>query len=327
MQDDLVIPSGSLFYVPVGSNLLGRVVDCLGNPIDGEEKIAYEEFNYIEAKAPGIITRKSVHEAMQTGILCIDSAISKYLANSARKYRFLQTIEEVEISGVKAKVASHRDHPGLSTLPAQADHTIDVSQIEPCRMLSECLRYKLTGVVFYENKFYVARDFNAGQRIPMLIYVNGLMYDFESLNTINAGDIVNIEIFLKDEIGQLSRSNGTNGIIVINTKPLPKGSKETLSADEFKKLFPESFVVTYKPKGYAVEREFYVPKYSADPAALNFSDLRSTVYWNPKLMTNDKGQAVVEFFNADGRGSYKAILEGTDAKGNIARTVFRYTVK
>jgi F-type H+-transporting ATPase subunit alpha len=76
MQDDLVIPSGSLFYVPVGSNLLGRVVDCLGNPIDGEEKITYEEFNYIEAKAPGIITRKSVHEAMQTGILCIDSAIS-----------------------------------------------------------------------------------------------------------------------------------------------------------------------------------------------------------------------------------------------------------
>jgi len=76
MQDDLVIPSGSLFYVPVGSNLLGRVVDCLGNPIDGEEKISYEEFNYIEAKAPGIITRKSVHEAMQTGILCIDSAIS-----------------------------------------------------------------------------------------------------------------------------------------------------------------------------------------------------------------------------------------------------------
>lgn len=76
MQDDLVIPSGSLFYVPVGSNLLGRVVDCLGNPIDGGEKIVYEEFNYIEAKAPGIITRKSVHEAMQTGILCIDSAIS-----------------------------------------------------------------------------------------------------------------------------------------------------------------------------------------------------------------------------------------------------------
>jgi F-type H+-transporting ATPase subunit alpha len=76
IQDDLVTPTGTLFYVPVGENLLGRVVDCLGNPMDGEDKIVYEEFNYLEAKAPGIITRKSVHEAMQTGILCIDSAIS-----------------------------------------------------------------------------------------------------------------------------------------------------------------------------------------------------------------------------------------------------------
>lgn len=76
VQDDLATPTGTLFYVPVGESLLGRIVDCLGKPIDSDEKIAYEEFNYIEAKAPGIITRKSVHESMQTGILCIDSTIS-----------------------------------------------------------------------------------------------------------------------------------------------------------------------------------------------------------------------------------------------------------
>jgi len=76
VQGDLVTSTGSLLYVPVGSNLLGRVVDSLGVPIDGLEAINYDEFAYIEAKAPGIITRKSVHEAMQTGILCIDSAVS-----------------------------------------------------------------------------------------------------------------------------------------------------------------------------------------------------------------------------------------------------------
>src|ERR1700733_6779756 len=75
-QGDLVTSTGSLLYVPVGRNLLGRVVDSLGVPIDGLDAIEYSEFGYIETKAPGIITRKSVHEAMQTGILCIDSAVS-----------------------------------------------------------------------------------------------------------------------------------------------------------------------------------------------------------------------------------------------------------
>jgi len=76
VQDDIATSTGNLFYVPVGENLLGRVVDCLGVPMDTDEKISYQEFNYIEAKAPGIISRKSVHEAMQTGILTIDSAVS-----------------------------------------------------------------------------------------------------------------------------------------------------------------------------------------------------------------------------------------------------------
>jgi F-type H+-transporting ATPase subunit alpha len=74
-QDDLVTATGKLFYVPVGTNLLGHVVDALGVPMDAEKIIA-EDSRYAEAKAPGIIPRKSVHEPLQTGILAIDSAIS-----------------------------------------------------------------------------------------------------------------------------------------------------------------------------------------------------------------------------------------------------------
>jgi F-type H+-transporting ATPase subunit alpha len=76
VQDDLVTPTGALFYVPVGANLLGRVVDCLGKPMDGNGELSCDEFSYIEAKAPGIISRKSVHEALSTGTLAIDAAIS-----------------------------------------------------------------------------------------------------------------------------------------------------------------------------------------------------------------------------------------------------------
>jgi len=61
--------------VPVGKALLGRVVDALGNPIDGKGPIATTERKRVDVKAPGIIPRKSVHEPMATGLKAIDSLI------------------------------------------------------------------------------------------------------------------------------------------------------------------------------------------------------------------------------------------------------------
>ena len=61
--------------VPVGKGLLGRVVDALGNPIDGKGDIDTSERALVEVKAPGIIPRKSVHEPMQTGLKAIDCLI------------------------------------------------------------------------------------------------------------------------------------------------------------------------------------------------------------------------------------------------------------
>lgn len=61
--------------VPVGDALLGRVVNAIGEPIDGAGEINSSEFRNIEVKAPGIIARKSVHEPMQTGIKAIDAMI------------------------------------------------------------------------------------------------------------------------------------------------------------------------------------------------------------------------------------------------------------
>jgi len=75
-QGDFVQGTGELYHVPVGESLLGRVVDGLGNPIDGEDDITVDEYMYSEAKAPGIIPRKSVSESLATGILAIDATIS-----------------------------------------------------------------------------------------------------------------------------------------------------------------------------------------------------------------------------------------------------------
>ena len=74
-EGDTVKRTGRIVDAPVGKALLGRVVDALGNPIDGKGPIEGAERKQVEVKAPGIIPRKSVHEPMQTGLKAIDSLI------------------------------------------------------------------------------------------------------------------------------------------------------------------------------------------------------------------------------------------------------------
>ncbi|MDO8837765.1 MAG: F0F1 ATP synthase subunit alpha [Parvibaculum sp.] len=74
-EGDTVKRTGTIVDVPVGKGLLGRVVDPLGNPIDGKGPLVSSERRRVDVKAPGIIPRKSVHEPMQTGLKAIDALI------------------------------------------------------------------------------------------------------------------------------------------------------------------------------------------------------------------------------------------------------------
>ncbi|MBM3535367.1 MAG: F0F1 ATP synthase subunit alpha [Alphaproteobacteria bacterium] len=74
-EGDVVKRTSTIVDCPVGKGLLGRVVDALGNPIDGKGPLTNVERTRVEVKAPGIIPRKSVHEPMQTGLKAIDSLV------------------------------------------------------------------------------------------------------------------------------------------------------------------------------------------------------------------------------------------------------------
>src|SRR5512147_2201523 len=74
-EGDPVKRTGRIAEVPVGDELLGRVVDGLGAPIDGKGPIASKQTRKIEIKAPGIVKRKSVHEPMQTGLKALDALV------------------------------------------------------------------------------------------------------------------------------------------------------------------------------------------------------------------------------------------------------------
>ena len=74
-EGDTVRRTGRIMQVPVGQAMVGRVVNALGQPIDGKGDIATTEFRSVEYRAPGIADRKSVHEPLQTGLKAIDSMV------------------------------------------------------------------------------------------------------------------------------------------------------------------------------------------------------------------------------------------------------------
>ncbi len=74
-EGDLVRRTGKIIEVPVGDAMLGRVVDAMGSPIDGQGPIETTESRQVELKAPGIVTRKSVFESLHTGIKAIDAMV------------------------------------------------------------------------------------------------------------------------------------------------------------------------------------------------------------------------------------------------------------
>jgi F-type H+-transporting ATPase subunit alpha len=74
-EGDNVKRTGTIVDVPVGKGLLGRVVDALGNPIDGKGPLKDVKRTRVEVKAPGIIPRKSVHEPVQTGLKALDALV------------------------------------------------------------------------------------------------------------------------------------------------------------------------------------------------------------------------------------------------------------
>lgn len=254
----------------------------------------------------------------------IDTVLSSYLSNSQKQYRYLRTLKTVEIKGAAIKKPSHADHSALAGLTMIADHLINGDNFGGCNFLLDCLKSRATGLTFDQEDFYVSRDFNQGSKIKVQVFINGNPVDTRDINNVNVADLESVEIFLKDDLGTVDRVYGTKGVLIINTKKAPVGKK--ISKQELMDMIPKTNIITFNPMGYSKEREFYSPKYLPN-APIRSTDLRTTIYWNPKVITDEKGNVSFEFFNADGRGTYRAVVEGIDKNGNIGRAVYRYIVK
>jgi hypothetical protein len=261
-------------------------------------------------------------------ILNIDSVLTPYLKNSKIQYANTHVLKEVVIKSTKiVPVVSHKDYSNLASLSTEPDHLIKGSQLTGCNSVLECLKTIAMGMTYdnNENKFYVTRDYNNGKRVPVQVFIKGLPVDAFNLSGLNPGEIESVEVFLKDELGLVNSANQSNGALVVNMKKI---ESTKISLSDLKSMIPQRNDLTLYPKGYNAIRIFYLPRYTGPrETQTNQIDTRSTIYWNPNVNTDNTGAATVEYFNADGTGTYRCIIEGIDKDGNIGRQLFRYTVK
>ena len=155
---------------------------------------------------------------------------------------------------------------------------------------------------------------------PMKVIIDGNMQEAEwnQLDNINPADVESVEILADMHSTAIYGTQGSAGLIIITLK---KGKK----INNYFKYAPG--VVTYAPKGFYVARTFYAPQYDNPHTNEKIADLRSTIYWNPTVVTGLDGKASFDFFNADGKGYYKVVVEGIDIEGKLGRQVYRYKVE
>ncbi len=163
--------------------------------------------------------------------------------------------------------------------------------------------------------------------------IDGLNLDFfgfvkETLEYLNATDITGIEVmtslrytssyeiqYLPIET-RMSLSSNRTSFIEVTTRS---------GNGIFMKHVPG--VLVYRPIPLTIPKQFYSPAYSIKSATEKTIDLRSTIYWNPNVVTNVHGEAKFSFFSADTPGSYTIIIQGSDLAGNIGYKFKKITIK
>ncbi|OIQ74334.1 TonB-dependent receptor plug domain protein [mine drainage metagenome] len=186
--------------------------------------------------------------------------------------------------------------------------------------LSVSLTGRLRGIVFSQGLPYLSTG--ALRPVLMSVYVDGERMVISpnepiGINILNMNDIETVEV-LKSANAAIYGMDGGHGVLVITTKVGGGANPKDIAAVG---------VLPITPMGFYKAREFYSPKYDNTSRVSNQRDLRSTIYWQPELKTDKNGNASFDYYNADGAGTYKIVIEGIDKDGTIGREVYRYKVQ
>jgi TonB-dependent SusC/RagA subfamily outer membrane receptor len=247
-----------------------------------------------------------------------------YLLNSRKQYEELKRygvntpsimLAEVKIVETKPLVRNSSNLNGAGN----ADNIITEKDLEYAIDLPTYIQGRFAGIIVRNGIAYSLRSMTSSFSglVPMQLVVDGTFVSPDFLGAINPHDVESIEILKSASNTAIYGIRGGGGVLVINTK---RGERN-MSYGSY-----AAGIVSFKPQGLYKSREFYSPNYDDPTINPKIADLRTTVYWNPNIITDTTGKAIVEFFNGDNIGSHAVIVEGITARGEIGRSVFRYRV-
>lgn len=268
-------------------------------------------------RVPGMVVTRNKN----TGdiVVNVNEAISAYVMKSenyfdelTRRGALQRTVMLKEVNIVEkrnpAKNSSNLNGAG------NADAVITAEQLTTCLTLEQCLQGRVAGLLFQGGIPYLSRG---GGREPMQVILDGMYVESDFIDAINIQDVETVEVLKSAGNLAIYGSRGGGGILIITTKR--GGGNYSYSS-----YAPG--IITVTPKGYSFSREFYSPSYDS-PAASSARDLRTTIYWNPTMITDTAGKAKLSYFNSDETGTYRVLVEGINALGQLARAEYTYEVK
>ncbi|MDB5117380.1 MAG: hypothetical protein JWQ79_2872 [Mucilaginibacter sp.] len=276
-----------------------------------------------------------------------DKAFNTFIDYSRQRYDELKKysgilLKEVKITAYQKSEqikAIATQHSSNLAGPGNADVVftfVDLASATPGK-LGFWLDGRIPGVVIKLSRFppYTWAPFSTmadgpgnDNPLPMTLIVDDVEQDQMVYSYINVADISSIEVLRGSGAASLYGMHGANGVFIITTK---KGDVDyNAYIDEHRhpgSTKPKGLKKEIFQGGYALRRQFYSPNYDNPATQTQIADLRTTVYWNPTIVTDKHGKASVSFFNTDGKGNYRIITEGLDSRGNLGRGMYQYTVK
>lgn len=254
----------------------------------------------------------------------VNKTLINYLKNSMVQFDSLRRMGSGSIMLKEVAIVEKKQelkHSSNLNGAGNADAVIMGSKLEAfCPFdLSQCLQGLVTGLIMKDGVPYLSRSLSSSFQLPthMMVMVDGLEVDPDYLSFINAGDVEGIEVLKSAMNTSIYGTKGVGGVLLVTMKRGDYVRRNTYTPG----------VINANMAGYHKVREFYSPNYNEPNLNQSVPDLRTTIYWNPDVITGKDGKAAVEFFNADGTGNYKVIVEGINGAGSIGRTVYRYKVK
>ena len=224
-------------------------------------------------------------------------------------------LEEVQVNRVRENKAD-KNSRNLNG-PGKADQVITSEDLSACVTLEQCLAGKLVGVIFQNGVPYSTRSGGLSGRKPMLVVLDGIYMESAQIDMINIQDISSVEVLRSGGNTAIYGTYGGNGVLVITSK-----SGEARSSS-----YTPTGIVTISPQGLHVNRTFFKPQYNRTQTQELQQDLRTTIAWEPNLITSKNGETQFEFFTSDEPGTYKITVEGTDMEGKIAHQEYLIEVK